>query len=78
MTLICQHLLLTLCIRSLDARRSYALLVILFGFVNGVLDCGELLCLMTINAPYRNTRNSELFYIPFHRTIIPIAPLSQG
>ena len=60
---------LLLCgIKSLEERRRDALLLFLFKIFNNLIDCDELLGMITLKVPLRRTRQQLLFHQTHHRT----------
>jgi len=60
------HLLTNL--ESLQLRRIRLDLNFTFKLLNGIINCSELLVTFNFLVPASHTRNSNTFYIPFHRT----------
>lgn len=54
-------------LESLQARRTKADIYVLYKIVNGFIDCPEILSLIDIRVPPRDTRNLALFATRFHR-----------
>lgn len=55
-------------LESLQLRRIRLDLNFTFKLLNGIINCSELLVKFNFLVPASHTRNSNTFYMPFHRT----------
>lgn len=57
-------------IASLESRRTYINILVLFKVTNGIIDCPELLPSISLRVPQRHTRSEDLcvLHVGIHRT----------
>jgi len=55
-------------LETLPIRRTRLNLCFTFKFLNGIINCSELLSKFNFLIPNTHTRQSNTFYAPFHRT----------
>ena len=53
---------------TLERRRLFSDLCLLFKLINGGIDCPELLSMVCLWVPERRGRNTDVFSVSFHRT----------
>lgn len=49
-------------------RRIFQSILFVYKIIYGLIDCPYILNLISFNAPTRRLRNTEFFYVPYHRT----------
>ncbi|XP_075167476.1 uncharacterized protein LOC142239568 [Haematobia irritans] len=55
-------------LKSLENRRMLQSQMFLYKIINGLVDCSDLLNLLSLNVPPRLLRHNKFFHIPLHRT----------
>lgn len=64
----CEEIRKLLNLSSLESRRNFFDVCLLYKILNNIMDTPELLADIGLHISPINSRNSELFYINFHRT----------
>ena len=57
-------------VHQLEVRRNLADIMFIFNILNGFIICPKILALINFRIPRKNTRNLDLFKIPFYKTKI--------